>query len=684
MGDIKWKNIGHDFTYSLTYDHSDIVVSLDSHAKDRIKTLLDSNSPDGGFKQALNCFAGKYYTDIGEKPWEHHPQNNTEIEAEVNKRWPLAWYWKLLLPVLKDWKPECRDQWRIKICQVRQWVMVLIYEYRNGSRRLLRPPLFGPSERISQADQYWLLLSFKQEIENYWTATQEFTGAEKSIEETYVLGRHDVIYRIRNIQTNESKRKEPILRIRLQSQLILDPHITKKEDFPKSITNMLKLDNVDCVPEPVDIRNPYCLLSLPAMVNPSSKHEDVQLLLSSNNVCRAIHKLSEVWNDPTAKSIFILAPPGSGKEILASSIYDFRKFDGEYVSYALSPDSNLAETNQKMLFFRDMSDAEAGAEVVAMINQELKDDAKLIKNIRDGLIFKARKGVLFLDEIDKDKEGKTRSGLLRLLENDEFAVYDTTLVIKMPNSITPVYVFAGSKTLSGLLELEPSDFWTRIGHFVEMKHPLACATKDEQFSICQDYFLMFWNRHLPKFFQRSHLLPVPFFPKQYKTSRRFLHQYSLGLFWALMDDNVKCNLSKIFSNSVLSDDSNPEEISIRNIRSIVGRVTFSIVELVLYDKNFEKPLAKIRKMLANLPKGVLLDKGLSWYKLLARFIGGEPLNEIELGLKSGASKDDTTTIQNMVQELGELTNQLQEEIRQIIEDAIKTIPSLHQHASPEE
>lgn len=212
-----------------------------------------------------------------------------------------------------------------------------------------------------------------------------------------------------------------------------------------------------------------------------------------------------------------------------------------------------------------------------------------------------------------------------------------------------------------------------------MKHPLEVVNKEEQLKILEDYFIMFWNRHLPKFFQRSHLLPVPFFPEGQadKSSKRFLHEYSLGLFWILMDNTVKLNLSKLFSNMILSSASSPEQISIRNIRSIVGRVTFSIVELILLDKNFEKPLAKIRGILANPPKGVLLNKRLNWHNLLARLIGGKPLKESELGLKKHTSARDTTRIKKLAQMLRELTNLLQEEMRQIIIVAINTIPTLN-------
>lgn len=660
----------HKFTYTLTYDHSDVVVSLDGESKNRIKSLLDNNLPDGSFKKALESFVRKFHSQFDEFPWQAHPRGN-EIEKAVSKKWPLAWYWKALLPTLKHWKPDCENQWRVAICQIRQWVMVLIYEYINGVQHLLRPPLFGPSERISQDDQYWLLLSFKKDIEKAWSVAVQSTGQERAFEEEYVLGRHDVIYKLCKVESIENLPKYPKLKVTLQSQLILDPHIDTEDNFPKILPKILKLEG-KYDPDPHDIRNPYSLLRLPTMNLKSSEHEDVQLLLSSDNVCQSVQKLSEIWNDPTSKSIFILAPPGSGKEILARSIYNFRPFEGEYISFALSPDPNLSEANQKMLFYRDMSDAEASAEAVAMINQELKDDASLVKNIRDGFIFKTRKGVLFLDEIDKEKKDSTRASLLRLLENDEFAIFDTTMVVKMSKNIAPVYVFAGSKpSLQNVLELEPKDFWTRISHIVEMKHPLDLSEENERLKVCSAYFIMFWNRHLPKFFQRSALLPISFRPKgeRDKKSKRFLHKYVSGIFWALMNEDVKQNLSKLFSKIVLSKRSSVE-VSIRNIRSVVGRIAFSLVELVLYDPNFGRPLAKIRENLANFPDSVSIKDDLHWHILLARLIANKPIDKSEFGFRENMRSEDKTEIEAFTQQLSELTNSLQDEIKDIVEKSI--------------
>lgn len=692
-----WKQ-ENTFSYTFGYDHADVTVRIDGETVERVAELL-RKPPQTEFEAALECFQRRHYPNSKHLPWVKHRKldgddKENKIKTATQNTWPMAWYWKAVLPTLQYWDDSCKDRWLVKISQIRQWVMVLVYEELDtGQSRLLRPPLFGPSQRILQDDQYWLLLAFQKEIKDAWIESKSKTEYER----IHVLGRHDVLYRIHGFFEGETSNE---ITVKLQSSLILNPQVIKmpktpqpniKQDEPlPTIMKMLippgkeKPQTEDTLKLVEGISSPYPLLTIPAQLNNPDVKKSVSLLLSSDRVCEAVAALSEVWNDPTAKSILIHAPPGSGKEILAKTIYDFRAFGGPYVPFALSPDPTLAESNQRMLYFRDMNDAEAAGEVVGMIRGELDEESKIEQSISDGLVFKARKGVLFLDEIDKEEEGKTRAGLLRLLENDEFAVFDTTLTVKIPKSQLPTYVFAASiKTLRDVLKLHPPDFWTRISHFIEMQHPLSGASEEEQKQIFADYFHMFWNQHIPKFFRKGGLLPYPDISVKTtdggKISIPFIHNYTAMLFWVLMNLDVTLLFSNRFAELILQHRI-ADEISVRNIRSVVGRVVFSLVDLLLYDKDFEKPLAEIRKRLAEVSSTDTIK--IHWGEVLVRIITAREF--ISSDNKLFSQKSDDTAEKRIssfdVNEFCENVNlqirKLPREIDGIIHAAINTLPSL--------
>lgn len=685
MREPTWDNSG-SFEYTLKYDHSDIVVKASPKSAKAICGLL-AVPPSDALYSAFEFVQRKYYPKSTIHPWKEHKEHlagpaHAAKRGEVTSQpWPLAWYWKALLPALYHWDDSCSGRWRIAICQVRQWVMVLIYEYAHSEARLLRPPLFGPSQRLLQNDQYWILSAFDKKDH---TISKAWLDAEKRsmYEKAHVLGRHDVIYRLDKVELASAKgaraRTGSELSVTLTCAIDLHPHKTKKEKLPPSITSMLTLPGSGKEPPKEDLEDPYPLLAIPTFRKDSQTSGPLALLLSSDQVCEALVSLSEVWNDPTAKSVLIHAPPGSGKEILAQSIYDLREFEGQYVSFALSPDPALAESNHHMLYFRDMSDAEAAGEVVTMIRKETAPNAQMEQSISDGLVFKARKGVLFLDEIDKDETGKTRTGLLRLLESDEFAVHGTTLVVKIPKSQLPTYVFAASRsTLADVLKLGPPDFWTRISHFVEMQHPLKGASLVELEQILADYFHMFWNQHVPKFFEESNLLPTSFLERKTNdgdiAAAPFLHGYCVELFWALMDANVKRRLASNFASQVLGD-RDAEQISVRNIRSVVGRVVFSLVDRLLYDKDFDKPLATIRKRLAEVPPKEAKWIKKDWRRILVQLIAAEAFEPEDTSLfRSPRLSGCQGKLEELCEDINIEITRLEVDIREIIGEAISTI-----------
>ena len=69
-----------------------------------------------------------------------------------------------------------------------------------------------------------------------------------------------------------------------------------------------------------------------------------EVVISSAIVGKALEELSRVWQDPYAKSVLISSPPGSGKEVFASSIPV-----GNGRSHGKFPTLSMASDNQKGL-----------------------------------------------------------------------------------------------------------------------------------------------------------------------------------------------------------------------------------------------------------------------------------------------------------------------------------------------
>lgn len=683
MHDPEWT--GETLTYVSTQDSGDLVVSLDEGSYDKVSKLLEQE-PCARFLSALERAQQRFYPGSSATfPWDAHKNaledahNSNAISKLVRQRWPVAWYWKALISTLGKWDERCKGDWRVAIRQVRQWVVVTVYEQRDGQVQLLRSPLFGPSERILQTDLYWILLQNQERIAKAWDRAFDSGGEYECL---HVIGRHDVVYKIHDVQpVAKSKNSAHGLKVMLEPSLVLHPHRTSEENFPELIKSLVSMPG-EKKPILNAIEDPYPLLQVPAFQNVSHNRRHVSLLLSSDRVCEALASLSEIWNDQTTKSVLIHAPPGSGKEILARSIFDLRRNTGKYESFALSPDPALADANQRMLYFRDMRDEEASAEVVAMSRDDFDAASQMANSVSDGLVFKARKGVLFLDEIDKEEEGRTRASLLRLLENDEFAVYGTTLVVKIPRNQIPTYVFAASQgTLDDVLKLKPADFWTRISHVVEMKHPLAGASREDQIQICADYFHMFWNQHVPEFFERAGMLPYPLFEKKTEsgdiTANAFLHDYMVSLLWVLLDPHVERTIAGMFASVVLQG-AEATTISVRNIRSVVQRVVFSFIDLLVYDKDFEKPLATIRKLFVEYSRpGATVEIKAKWGDILRRIITDEQLREDDKELFGEPNPQmDMKAIAELCGKVNIEIARLKPEIKGIIEKAIRTIPSL--------
>lgn len=768
------------FTYTLEYDHRDIIVHPEKEIIKMYRKILESK-PDADLSSALDCFCNRFFPDISadERPWHKHkeiadsirkgkitdPFKHKVLKNKEILEWPLAWYWKALFTALPEFfehnsktkKGTSKESTplTVQISQIRQWTLVLVYLKSRGSRKLLRPPLFGKSDRLRHWDQYFVLYSFCDAIKNEWLRIESDSIQSKKIyghhlhqEQWYVVGRHDIFYHFTlNKDFGKDLKK---MTVELSVDANFSPHIITPPlaSFPEKIKKMLKnkkeyvhipsllapftlnekvFDQWAKTKRPSDsqpkgksnkmfiadylkkelhkhtrkksfyseekclsyiknlikdyyknkkskvdsildtyakqilskairipqIHYPYDFISIPVFENTREKLEDESILLASDSVCQAFETLSEIWNDKTTRSVLIISPPGSGKEKLADSIYRFQNINGEFISYALSPSSH--ERNDSTLFSREFelhfrisanknkiyskNLIDAFKETYNWAKNKREPTKKIARFMYDGLLFLARNGVLFLDEIDKVPE-QTRSSLLRLLENDEFAVYNTSMVLRIKET-RPLYVFAGSTPIKEMFQLKPFDFWTRISHIVEMNHPLDVNDEQEKKRILRNYFTYFWYQHLPNFFDKSDLFTFS------STNLQFFLYYYIRLYSMLNYHEVVDKISKTFSDEILSGTVS-KSFSIRNIRSIAARIIYSLVDHFLYDKSNKSALVKVRNhvMTSNNCK----ENITAWFDTIAELISGD-------------AKVDEKVLQY----------ELSEEIRNIVRSAIRKV-----------
>ena len=376
----------------------------------------------------------------------------------------------------------------------------------------------------------------------------------------YVLGRHDLCYEIIDDKNNvgiKLLKATGAVEISLKPKIKMHPF---KKDFKYKIDKGKKDKNMV-------LTYPWHTVELPPshFEKVKERKKPKKILLSSKCVRQAFEKVSEIWNDPTVKSVLLIAPPGSGKEILADAIYRGKLRNGNFESISLASESidNIAHS-----LYGSVSP------------EEVQKDSR--KASRLGFIGKTTNGVIFLDEVDKATD-EVRSSLLRLLEQDSYVIPKTNIKVelnaKTKNLTPPLYIFAGSLPTGKMFTLKPYDFWTRISHVIQMQHPLDSDDFETKKAVCKDYFSFFWLEHIPELFKASKMIPdKKFVDKSINT----IHNYYSEAFGLLVSSRAVETLSEIFTQE-LGMDSGPLP-SIRNIRSIAKRVAYELVELVLYDK----------------------------------------------------------------------------------------------------
>ncbi len=625
----------HTVTYRMSYTDEGWVVSpheiLDNEEFDSKSKINDAlNLSENRHELIFDAFEKTHKIFLPHVPlgkdtaWILHKNLFKEFKEKLTyekllenpRKWPLAWYWKSAFSMLRNFQISEPTQYEIKICQVRQWVMFFGYskERKKGKDqiKLMCPPLFGRSERLHAWDQYWLYLPFFDEIERLYTYEKKI--AQTEIDLAYVLGRHDVTYRINNFELVDAN----CYQIELEAMLCLEPYkdkvplitmLNKKECNKKPANRIHYKAKTWTKDSPtVKLHLPYNLVRVPCYDNKTDcQYADnegrVPLLLTSDRYCQALAQMSEVWNDPTSKAALVIAPPGSGKEALSSSVYHFRDYTkkGRLITLSLS-----SEGQEESLF---------------CIFNDPPGFRKLKRRIKDGrdnsvgFVLQAEGGMLFLDEIDKAPK-EARNSLLRLLENDSFVVPGTSAVIPVKQN-RPFYIFAGSKPQQEMFVLEPVDFWTRISHVIEMKHPLGVEDEVMRKHIIEEYFQLFWNRHVPKFF--GHNGGTERVPFGISEKAQVIDSYYSDIFTLFLTKTFTDFLSSSFSNEIMLRNLN-QLPSVRNIVTIAARICYELFEMLAHPKRDIYSLHRFRRELClSAPNSI----GVPWFVLVELILAEE-------------------------------------------------------------
>ena len=246
-----------------------------------------------------------------------------------------------------------------------------------------------------------------------------------------------------------------------------------------------------------------------------------QLLIASPHLRKAVSQGSELWRDASVRSGLLIAPPGSGKEVLADFLHAgnvlFRRDKDEAKFQA----SDIAEKDHTLstiqfagydssdIWRRDLygellprKDVPVQGQQDNDNNSEQEREVRIEDLVwRNGLLRRARGTTVFFDEIDKASENVLRA-LLRFLENDEVSPQGgPTFSLgkgegKEADCFKCLRLFAGSKSRNDMFALNPPDFWTRIQFVLDMVHPLEIHNEEDRCRCLQEYTLMFLFRSI--------------------------------------------------------------------------------------------------------------------------------------------------------------------------------------------
>jgi hypothetical protein len=595
---------GVEWISKQKYERSELEKQISSiytpndNVYDALSSMFNAYYPNELLIKSSHGGNNLEYND--EFPWEHHkhlhsmyhPSNENKYKEELRKiltnDWILSWHWRAVLPTLEKW--DSSDKTKTVIIQIshfRKWEMLLCYyvstsklnelkslkEIPLSDKILLRAPLFGISHRLKGWDTYRLFYI------NYVKAyiDKKIKHCKKKphkIDLPTILGRHDCYYIIDNVMPGKIKNS---FDWSLKCSIETEPEISKIDK--KILKNKT-------------YKKPLDFIEIPSF---GDKHNGIPQLLASDNYCEAIYELMEILNDPTAKSVLLVAPPGSGKEKLAEFVFHCRESEkrGEFIATTLAG-LNATEVS-KLLFSCSKSSIKSKIE-------------NLKPRPNDGLILRALDGALFIDEIDKTDKS-VRDLLLRVLESGEITDPETSIIINIGKR-RPLYIFSGSMSRKNMFQEAPPDFWTRISHIIEVSHPLAIDDIDKSKKVVKDYLWMFWSQHVIDFMKKRRLIV-----DNKNMLTKPLINFNLALFKFLLDERTIDFACEILSEEI-SGRGKPL-VSIRTLRAIVDRSLFSFLEVIQFSKFDDEPIEvyKLSK------KESLEGKGFDdWFKILLKII----------------------------------------------------------------
>lgn len=289
-----------------------------------------------------------------------------------------------------------------------------------------------------------------------------------------------------------------------------------------------------------------------------------EVVIISPAVSEALTSISRIWQDPFAQSVLISAPPGSGKEQYAKCIPSGNGRKMENLQTLSLADSNHIET-QRRIFGYIRSDGSAC----------------------EGLLAAAKDGAIFLDEVHQPgksaENAATRAALLRPLESREYFPHGCNEIHKVENVL---FVMATSKILVDLEDYEPQDFWTRVTHTVQIRHPfdLASVTDNSEKSklmerVAAKFFAFFWWGRV----SQHCLVSISSFKSNAKLKTdsvgMFSHRQAQVLLNLIRNGTAE-TFGRLFIEHCNKNNILPHQFSIRGVRSLVTRL-FSIAAFAM-------------------------------------------------------------------------------------------------------
>ncbi len=211
-------------------------------------------------------------------------------------------------------------------------------------------------------------------------------------------------------------------------------------------------------------------------------------------------------------------------------------------------------------------------------------------SVGEGLIAKAKGSALFVDEAHypPDRPG-ARAALLRTLEADTYYPVGSD----EPHSVDNVlWIFASSRTLAGrdsIGKLKPVDFWTRMSHVIQVRHPLdGNALKKEadtndvgkyQRAGLQYLFRFFWISRLEEYFGQRIVQIPPVSDDSDQSSDQIVVNRKLR---RLLKEQDMKGMERAFATCLIRK-VRPKplhEISVRGLRGMVGQLVSRAIQAI--------------------------------------------------------------------------------------------------------